>query len=83
MFSLIELFLGPVEAGFARQSPLIFLNDVASVTVNLRAAAARRDPLWLTSLGDKQPCLTDEGTITPTLPENISATSEHSEKVNK
>lgn len=85
VFSLIELFLGPVEAGSARQSPLIFLNDVASVSVNLRAAAARRGLLWLTSRRDKQSCLldTDEGTITSTLPKNISSTSEHSEKVNK
>lgn len=66
VFSLIELFPGPVEAGSARQSPLIFLNDVTSVSVNLRAAAARRGLLWLTSQRDKQSSLWDtgEGTIT-------------------
>lgn len=85
VFSLIELFLGPVEAGSARQSPLIFLNDVASVSVNLHAAAARRGLLWLTSPRDKQSSLlyTDEGRITSILPKNISATSERWEKVNK
>lgn len=57
VFSLIELFPGPVDAGSARQSPLIFLNDVASVSVTLRAAAARRGLLWLTSRRDKQSCL--------------------------
>lgn len=85
VFSVIELFPGPVEAGSARQSPLIFLNDVASVSVNLGAAAARRGLLWLTSQRDKQSCLldTDDGTITSTLPKNISATREHGEKVSK
>ena len=70
MFSLIELFPGPEEAGSARQSSLIFLNDVASVSVNHCAAAARHSLLWLTSQRDKQPSLldTDEGTITSTLP---------------
>lgn len=41
----------------ARWSPLIFLNDAASVSVSLRAAAARRGLLWLTSRGDKQSSL--------------------------
>lgn len=59
VFFLIELFPGPVEAGSARQSPLIFLNDVASVSVNHHAAAARRRLLWLTSQRDKQSSLLD------------------------
>lgn len=79
---LIELFLGSVKARSARQSPLIFLNDVASVSVNLGATAARRGLLWLTSLRDKQSRLTDEWTITSTPPENISATSEPSQRIN-
>lgn len=84
VFSLIELFLGPVEAGSARQSPLIFFNDVASVFVNFHAAAPRRGLLWLTSQKDKWHSLldADEGTITSTLPKSISATSEYSEKFN-
>lgn len=70
VFSLIELFLGPVEAWSARQSPLIFFNDVASVFVNFHTAAARRGLLWLTSQKDKRSSLldADKGTITSTLP---------------
>ncbi len=85
VFSLIELFPGPVEAGSARQSPLIFLNDVASVSVNLRAAAARRGLLWLTSQRDKQSSLldTDEGTITSTLPKEHQCYQQTQCKVNK
>ncbi|CAB1432773.1 unnamed protein product [Pleuronectes platessa] len=72
VFSLIELFPGPVEAGSARRSPLIFLNDVASVSVKVAAAAARRGLLELTSQRDKQSSLldTDGGAITSTPPKN-------------
>lgn len=82
VFFLIELFPGPVEAGSARQNPLILLNDVSSVSVNFGVAAARRGLLWMTSQRDKQssPLDTGEGTITSTPPRNISAAGEHSKK---
>lgn len=83
VFSLIELFPGPVEAGSARQSPLIFLNDVTSVSVKFGVAAARRVLLWLTSPRDKQFFPLDTGETDNninTLPKNRS---EHGKKVNK